>query len=190
MVKIWSLPTRISHSLLVFFVAVAFLTEDFELIHEFAGFVILAVVIFRLYYGFTSKNSYEKISSFFYAPNKIFSFIKSVLIFKEEKYLGHNPLAGIVMLLIFLILILMAISGSVGYAMKEGEGVLSFLINMNSKLGDSLLDLHDILSKFLLVLIGFHLIGAIVSSILTRENLIKSIFINGLKKGNSHEQNI
>ncbi len=67
--------------------------------------------------------------------------------------------------------------------MKEGEGLLSEYIAMNSKLGDNILDLHEILSKILLILVGFHLIGAIFSSILTRENLIKSIFIDGLKKG-------
>jgi cytochrome b len=87
------------------------------------------------------------------------------------------------MISIFAILILMVISGSIGFAMKEGEGLLSEYIAMNSKLGDNILDLHEILSKILLILVGFHLIGAIFSSILTRENLIKSIFIDGLKKG-------
>ncbi len=75
MVKVWNLPTRISHSLLIFFVIVAFLTEDFERIHESAGFIILAIVMFRISYGLKTKNEYEKLSSYFYSPSKIIRFI-------------------------------------------------------------------------------------------------------------------
>jgi len=182
MIQVWTLPIRIFHFLLVISVITLFLTDDFKRIHEIAGFSVLFLIIFRLIYGLTTKNKYEKLSGFFHPIYDNFSFLISVFQMKEKRYLGHNPVASIVMILIFIISIMLVFSGAVGFAMKEEEGVFSFFILHNFELGKNILHLHHILSNILLTLVGFHLIGVLVSSFLTKENLAKTIFKNGLKR--------
>jgi len=184
MIQVWSSPIRSFHILLILSILTLFLTEDFKKIHEITGLFVLFLIIFRITYGIITKNRYEKISTFFYGLSDIYKFIISILKQKEIRYLGHNPLAGIVMILMFLILIMMTISGVIGFAMKEEEGFFAFLITNNFELGKEILHIHHFLSNLLLALIGFHLIGVAVSSFLTKENLAKSIFITGLKRKN------
>ncbi len=182
MIEVWSKPIRIFHSLLIMLIITAFLTEDFKKIHEVVGYMILSLIIFRIIYGLITKNIYEKLSSFFFSPKEILLFIKSVLQLNEKRYLGHNPLAGLVMIGIILTIIGMAISGGVGFAMKEEEGFLAMLVTPNFELGKTLLNLHELLSHILLILIGSHLMGVLVSSILTKENYLRAIFRDGKKK--------
>jgi cytochrome b len=181
-IEVWSLKTRVFHTLIVFSVFVAFLTEDFEKIHQIAGYTILFLLIFRIYYSFRNGNKFEKLSQFFHSPKAISSFLFSVLKLKEERYLGHNPLAGIVMFSILIVLLLSFVSGSLGWALKDGEGLLSLFISIDFKVGEELLNIHENLTDLLLILVGFHLIGVVVSSILTGENLARVIFKDGLKR--------
>lgn len=182
LVQIWSTPIRIFHSLLLISVVTAFLSEDFEELHEIVGYTIFILVVLRLIYGFISNNKYERLSHFFYSPKEMVEFAKSVLSLNEKRYLGHNPLAGVVMFTILITLIASAITGAFGFAMKEEEGFLSAFIEVNFKLGELLLNIHELLSDLLIVLVVFHLIGVAVSTILTGENYIRAIFKDGMKK--------
>jgi cytochrome b len=179
---VWNQTIRIFHFLLIISIVSAFLTEDFEKIHEVIGFFVLFLILFRLFYGIFTKNRFAKLSEFFHSPKAIFRFSKSVLTFKEERHLGHNPLAGIVMFSIFTLLFVIIFSGSLGFAMKEEEGIMTLFVEANFQIGKTLLYIHHISTNLLLALIGLHLTGVLVSSILTKENLAKSIFFDGKKR--------
>lgn len=179
---VWTRPIRIFHLSLVILVISLFLTEDFELIHEIAGFGVLFLILFRIIYGLNTENEHEQLSGFFHSPKDIISFFMSVITFKEKRYLGHNPLAGIVMIALIIFMLVSVFTGSVGFAMKEEEGFLSFIIDSNFELGKTLLNIHQGASNIILTLIGFHLMGVLVSSILTKENLAKTIFKDGKKR--------
>jgi cytochrome b len=181
-IDVWSRTIRLFHIFFVISITVLFFSEDFEELHEIVGYIALFLVLFRFWHGFSTKNQYAKNSEFFHSPKKIFSFLKSVMIFKEERYLGHNPMAGLVMFLILITTIISAISGAVGFAMKEEEGFAVALIEPNFELGKEILAVHTYSTDFLLVLIGLHLMGVLVSSVMTKENLAKSIFIDGKKR--------
>jgi cytochrome b len=181
-VLVWSSKSRFFHSMLVVSVILAFLTEEFTMAHQFIGYTIFLLLIFRLYYGFTSINRFERLSELFHSPKDIFTFLLSVLKFKEKRYIGHNPMAGLVMFLMLITLFSLTVTGGVGLALKESEGLLSLFLSSNFKIGDIILEIHEGLTKLLLILLFFHLSGVVVSSILTKENLAKSIFVDGLKR--------
>ena len=46
----------------------------------------------------------------------------------------------------------------------------------NYDLGERLLDAHEDITEFLLLLIGGHALGALLSSVVTKTNLFKTIF--------------
>jgi cytochrome b len=168
--------------LLFISVTTAFLTEDFELLHEITGYLAIFLVIIRLIYGIFTKNRYAKLSEFFHSSDEVFNFIISIFKFKEKRYLGHNPLAGLTMFFMLFMILASGISGILGYSMKEEEGFASQFITANFELGEKMLHMHEVTSNVLLFLIIFHLIGVLVSSILTSENLAKIIFFTGKKR--------
>ena len=52
-VKVWDIPVRIFHWSLVTMFATAYLTsDDAEALHQWAGYIALALVAFRLVWGF------------------------------------------------------------------------------------------------------------------------------------------
>ena len=181
-IQIWNKFIRIFHALLFLLVTVAFLTEDFELTHEIVGYGVIFLVIFRIFYGIFTQDKFAKLSEFFHSSESILSFVLSVVKLKEQRFLGHNPLAGLVMFLMLFLLLASGISGILGFAMKEEEGFASQFINANFELGEKMLHMHEVTSNILLGLIAFHLIGVLLSSILTSENLAKSIFLHGKKR--------
>jgi cytochrome b len=182
MIQVWSKNIRLFHSILIVLIVSAFITEDFEEVHEVIGYSIFLLLLYRLFYGVATTNKYEKISGFFHSPKAIMSFIKSIVKLEEERHLGHNPVAGIVMFLMIVIILVISLTGAFGFAMKDGEGILSLLISSNFQLGELLLDIHEVLTKIVLLFIGLHLSGVVVSSILTKENLLRSIFKDGKKR--------
>ena len=69
-IKVWDLPLRIFHWLLVAGFFTAYLTEDELLnVHVWAGYLVFGLLIFRLLWGFAG-NQYARFSSFLCSPKQ------------------------------------------------------------------------------------------------------------------------
>jgi cytochrome b len=159
---IWDLPTRIGHWLLAGCVAGAWLTSESErlaVLHAAFGYTIALVVGFRLIWGFVGSR-YARWQDFFPSPSGLRRYLWSILQAKPEHHTGHNPLGavGIVLMIAMLSTIV-------------ATGVLSQL-----ELGGHWIsEIHEAFAEGLLIVIGLHVSGVLLSSILHRENLIKSM---------------
>ena len=68
LIKVWDLPLRIFHWLLVTGFFVAYLTEDELLsVHVWAGYLVFGLLLFRLVWGFIG-NDYARFSNFLCSP--------------------------------------------------------------------------------------------------------------------------
>ncbi|MEH6814811.1 MAG: cytochrome b/b6 domain-containing protein, partial [Motiliproteus sp.] len=101
-----------------------------------------------------------------------------------KHYTGHNPAGGIMILLLIIFLLLTAVTGMATLA-TEGLGPLAntFLASMSD---DWFEDIHEALANLMLLLIGVHIAGVVVSSVLHRENLIRAMF-DGRKAARQEE---
>jgi len=64
LIKVWDLPIRIFHWLLVAGFFVAYMTEDELLtVHVWAGYLVFGLLLFRLVWGFIG-NKYARFSNF------------------------------------------------------------------------------------------------------------------------------
>ena len=173
--KNWSKNIVAFHSLLIATVTALYLTsEDFMLAHEILGYFIALLLIYRIFYSFKTTNVHEKLSSWFHHPKELIYFFKNFFTHKEDE--RHNPASSLMMLVLITLLLSHIITGSFGFAYKEEEGLLSYVIELDFSIGKILLDVHEILSNILLICIAMHIMGSIVSSIISKQNLIKSIF--------------
>jgi cytochrome b len=178
LVKVWDLPLRIFHWLLVVGFFIAYLTEDDLLtIHVWAGYLVTGLLVFRLVWGFIG-NDYARFTNFLCRPALSISYIKDLISLKSKRYIGHNP-AGAAMILLLLISLLMTVfTGFAVYGADQAAGPLAAIGSANEKMWE---EVHEFFANFTLVLVIAHVVGVAVESYIHRENLARSM-VHGYKK--------
>ncbi|MHB9119451.1 MAG: cytochrome b/b6 domain-containing protein [Burkholderiales bacterium] len=172
-ILVWDLPTRIGHWLLVASFALAWVTSEselFRLVHVSAGYVMGAVLAYRLIWGIVGTR-YARFSSFLFTPGQARDYLLSLLRGKATHWIGHNP-AGSYAIYAMLLL---------GFA-TVGSGWATY----NEIGGDWMEELHEALPSIMLAVIVVHVAGVVAGSLAHRENLVRAM-INGYKNGRSEE---
>lgn len=166
-IKVWDLPLRLFHWLLVMTIAVAFLSseEDSPIAHWHlvAGWIAGLLLVFRLVWGFVG-GEHSRFADFA-RPRRLGEHISRLLRGRAEPDLGHNPLGAVAVLAILSLLAVTVWSGAFG-----GEGAE---------------DIHEIAAWALLGLVGLHIIAVVTMSILQRENLVRAM-VSGTKPADRH----
>ena len=97
-VKVWDPVVRLFHWSLVASFAVAWLTADeWDDLHEWAGYAAAALIGFRLIWGVVGPR-YARFSQFMRSPGAVAAYLRATFVGREPRYLGHNP-AGSLMIL-------------------------------------------------------------------------------------------
>lgn len=172
-ILVWDVPTRIFHWLLALSFTGAFLTAESERyrdIHVVLGYTVLGLLAFRLLWGFFGTR-YAQFRSFLFKPGEILSYFFSLLEGKPKHYVGHNPAGSVA---IWLLLGLGISSGLTGVLLLQDIG------------GDAMEELHEGLANAMLVVVFIHIAGVVVSSVMHRENLVRSM-ITGFKSAGPNE---
>lgn len=109
---IWDLPLRIFHWSFAFTVLACWYTskqgEELVDIHMQFGFVVLALLIFRILWGFIGPK-HARFSQFIPIPKVLLAYIKKPS--HRQKIPGHNPLGALMVILMIVLISLQAISG-------------------------------------------------------------------------------
>jgi len=186
-VKAWDPLIRVFHWGLVFAFIIAFVTgDDAATIHNWAGYAIASLIGFRLLWGIVGTRN-ARFTSFVRSRRAVVQHLKAMLTFKAPHYLGHNPAAAAMVILLLTSIALVAFSGMVLIA-GEGQGPLADTL-FASWHGDWMEEIHEFLANFSLLLIAGHLAGVLFSSFLEGENLAKAM-ITGRKKMRSHWEDV
>ncbi len=175
-VLIWDLPTRLFHWSLAICFAGAWLTSDSErqqLLHLLFGYSLFALIGFRIVWGFIGSR-YARFGSFFQGPGATLRYLASMAKRRPGHYIGHNPAGAVAVWLLLGLGLAVAITG---WQMVAGSA------------GESLEDVHETLATAMLVVVGVHIVGVIVSSVLHRENLPRAM-VTGYKSGLRPEDGI
>ena len=162
-VEVWDLPVRVFHWSLVAAFATAFLTAGvYGRLHEAAGYSVMALVTFRVFWGFTGTR-HARFSDFVATPGTILAYLGGTLRGGGKRHLGHNPAGGA------MILALLGLCGALG--------VTGWLQNTTWFFGSETLNtIHWAIAWFTVGIIPLHLAGVVVSSLLHHENLVKAMF--------------
>ena len=182
-VKAWDPLIRIFHWSLVLSVVIAFISEDDWMnVHIWAGYAIGVLIGIRLLWGLVGTRN-ARFTSFVRSRRVVMQHLKDMLAFKATHYLGHNPVAAVMVLLLLSSITLVAFSGVIMLA-GEGQGPLAHSM-FSSWNGEWLEEIHEFLANFTLLLIVAHVSGVIFSSLLEGENLARAM-LTGRKKLRAH----
>lgn len=167
-IRVWDLPVRLFHWLLVATILVAFLSseEDSALApwHVPAGWVAAVLIAFRLVWGLMG-GEHARFANFL-KPGQIAHHLRGLFAGKPERSIGHNALGG---------LAIVALLGTVGGIVYTGA-------TMQGEGGEGL---HEALANILLGLVALHVVAVVAMSLITRDNLIRA-FITGRKRAALH----
>lgn len=172
-ILVWDWPVRIGHWLLVGAFALAWITgesEEWRLVHVFAGGTVVGVILFRLLWGFVGTR-HARFTSFVRGPGAVLDYVFGLLRGDESKTAGHNAAGGWA---IVALLALGLLTGASGWLTYQEIG------------GEFFEEVHEALASGMLVVAAVHVAGVVVSSLAHRENLVRAM-LNGFKRGRHDE---
>jgi cytochrome b len=167
-ILVWDLPTRLFHWLLAATFAGAWLTAESERwinVHATLGYTFAGLIAFRLVWGFIGSR-YARFASFVTGPGPVARYLGSILTFRPEHHVGHNPAGGWAVLALLGLGLATALSGYAAFTVRAHW----------------LEELHEGVAGAMLALVFVHIGAVLVSSLIHRENLVRAMW-NGFKYG-------
>lgn len=197
-IKVWDLPVRLFHWSLVVAFAVAFVSGEEEMpIHDYAGYTVLGLVVFRIVWGFVGSR-HARFGSFIYSPRAVLRYLRSLFSRNPQHFLGHNPAGGWMVIALLTGLLLSGISGwQLDEAHEQPAASAGAIIagaaddehgadgadeheHAGSPAHEIWEVVHEVATHLTLLLIFVHILGVIATSFLHREPLVRAM-ITGRK---------
>jgi cytochrome b len=193
-IHVWDPLVRIGHWTLVGTFAIAyFLGDDILRLHVWSGYLLSAVVLARIVWGFVGPR-HARFTDFVYSPRRVIAYLKDMASFRARRYIGHSPAGGAMAVVLLAMLAATVFSGLMAYAIDKNRGPLAPYVSQISiqlvtparaddgeDRGEYWEDLHEAISNFTLFLIILHIGGVAVASFAHRENLVRAM-ITGDKR--------
>lgn len=171
-IRLWDLPTRVCHWLLVLAVVASVASGKIggNLIdwHGRIGLLIVGLVVFRLVWGLLGS-TYARFAHFFPAPARIRAYLKG-----EWRGQGHNPLGALSVFGLLGVLAFQVVSGLFSNDDIAFVGPLSNLVDRS--LSNRLTGLHHLSANLLFALVGLHVAAILFYLHGKKENLLKPMF--------------
>jgi cytochrome b len=180
-VRIWDLPTRLFHWLLVALFAFSWWTAETEHLdwHMLSGDAILALVLFRIYWGFAGSAT-ARFANFLKGPRAFLAYLARLFERQGAPAAGHNPMGGWSVAAFILLLLLQTGMGLFAIDVDGlNSGPLNILVSFET--GRRVAGLHEQVFDLLLILIGLHVAAVLFYGLYKRENLTAAM-ITGLKR--------
>lgn len=178
-VKVWDLPTRLFHWVLVVLVAMLGISGQLGKleIHMVLGPAVLALVLFRVLWGFAGTTT-ARFSHFVRGPKAIAEYLAAAR-HGQVRSVGHNPLGAYSVLALLAILAVQAASGLFATDDIVTDGPLVHLVS--SKTAALLSTVHRVSFKLLLAFVALH-VGAVAFYKLVKKDDLVRAMITGTKQ--------
>lgn len=194
-VRVWDPLVRVLHWTLVIAFFVAYFTgEDAPPLHEWMGYLVLAIVIVRIFWGFVGSG-HARFSDFVRGPGEVLRNLRDIVLMHPKRYLGHSPAGSAMVVLLLAMLTATTITGIIGDEQQE-QVAPAAAAQANADDDDKsngrkaededgaegpITEMHEVLANLTLALVLLHIGGVILSSFTHRENLIASM-VSGRKR--------
>ena len=179
-VKLWDFPVRLFHWALVLAIVTAWWTNRQVMIdiHAIAGYSVLALVLFRIIWGFVGSSN-ARFADFLSGPKRVIGYLKKVPngSMADLTYAGHNPAGGWMVAVLILLVGVQAVSGL--FASEDTflffDGPL--VAYVSSDVASTMNWIHHTNINLIYAAVGLHVFAAVFYLAVKRENLIRAIVI-------------
>lgn len=168
-VRVWDLPTRLFHWLLVVVFAFSWWSaENGEMEwHRQSGSLLLGLIAFRLIWGFVGGST-ARFATFLRSPGSVLAYMRSSS--PDPREAGHNPVGGYSVAIMLLLLLLQVGTGLFSVDVDGIEsGQLSHLVSFDQ--GRLAAEIHDWSFTLLQVVAGIHILAILFYQLVRKRNL-------------------
>lgn len=172
-IRVWDLPTRLFHWLLVSAIIGSVVTAQLGgnamIWHFRCGFTIATLLLFRLVWGLVGGR-WSRFASFIYSPGTVIRYLKGQG--RPEHAIGHNPLGAASVFAMLVVLIAQVSTGVVSDDEIAAVGPFAkFVSNATVSMATTY---HKAYGKWLLLaLVVLHLGAILFYFLVRRKNLVK-----------------
>ncbi|MGF1907152.1 cytochrome b/b6 domain-containing protein [Aliivibrio salmonicida] len=176
--KIWDLSTRLYHWLQAFlFVGLAASGFNGQGPHIYLGLALFTLLIWRITWGFIGSDT-SRFNQFVSSPKHIINY----LLGKGSSKIGHNPVGSWMVIVMIIVLSLQCFSGLLLAGLFDQFSYTEIIIT--DRLFDLIASLHVICARFLLALVGLHLLAILWYKL--RSKPLVLAMITGIQKHTTH----
>ncbi len=168
--RVWDVPIRLFHWLLVSLIGFSWYSAENEMMdwHQRSGLAVCGLIIFRLIWGLLGSNT-ARFSQFLKGPRTVISYLKST---EPWQGIGHNPVGGWSSLLLILIVATQVSTGLFAVDIDGIEsGPLSHFVDFDQ--GRIAAGVHHLGFDTILILSGLHIAAILFYLFVRKRNLIK-----------------
>jgi cytochrome b len=185
-VKVWDVPTRLFHWLLVILTIGVFITGFWASDQTFAAFVsgslgvspielhgqlglaIAGLLVFRLVWGVIGS-TYARFNQFVPGPARVFAYLRG-----QWHGLGHNPLGAFSVLGMLALMLFQVVSGLVADDDISFAGPLRALVSQST--ADWFTGMHKLNAWLIAGLVSLHTLSVIFYAVVKKNNLLFPMF--------------
>lgn len=176
-VRVWDLPTRLFHWLLVFFVTGLVITGytggNAMQWHARFGYAVLTLLLFRIVWGFIGGH-WSRFANFLHGPSSVFAYIGGRA--HPDHLVGHNPLGAGSVFAMLLVLLAQVATGLVGDDEIAFTGPLNRFVS--SAAGLRATWYHKQVGQWLLIgLVVLHVAAIVWYLHRKRQNLVRPMVV-------------
>lgn len=176
-IAIWDLPVRLVHWAIVLLVVLSWWTAEEHKMdwHRLSGVTILALLVFRLIWGFVGSST-ARFASFVRGPRAVLRYARG----QGGRPIGHNPLGGWSVVAMLMLLVVQVILGLFAVDADGIEsGPLSYAVSFDA--GRLAAEVHEASFNILLALIALH-VGAILFHAIVRHDDLVIAMLTGSRR--------
>jgi cytochrome b len=170
--RVWDLPTRIFHWVLVALIAFSWWSAEYDHLdwHVISGEAILCLLAFRLLWGLFGSST-ARFSAFVHGPKSIFAYLRGNRGWSE---IGHNPLGG---LSVLALLIVTSVQVGLGLFAVDEDGFITGPLShfVSTQTSDAVRELHESNFDILLALIALHVTAIVFYRVFRGKRLLRAM---------------
>jgi cytochrome b len=179
--RVWDLPVRVTHWLLLVAVVGAWASQEIDgipfSVHLACGYTVLLLVATRIVWGFVGTR-HARFSAFLRGPAAVLAYARALFGGGAARYAGHNPLGALMVILLLALLLAQAVTGLFTNDQVFDTGPLFGYVSVS--LSDRITSVHKQLFDFIVAAVVLHVAAALFYLFVKRENLIRPM-ITGRK---------
>ncbi len=178
-VRVWDLPIRLFHWLIVALVAAAYATWrlNWMVWHGWIGDLTLALVLFRLIWGFLGSET-ARFSHFLTSPRIALQHLKYMFLREPDRQVGHNPAGGWMVVLLLALLLAETLTGI--YVANDIADVGPLTGIVPAAAANAIDAAHAIIWNVLLAAIALHVLAIAGYAAVKGQDLVRPL-ITGTK---------
>ena len=174
---VWDLPLRLFHWLIVLSIIGSYTTAklgvDYMQYHFYFGYFMIAMLIFRITWGFIGQR-HARFSSFLTGPSAFFTYAKQMFSRAGHVSVGHNPVGGVMVIVMLILLAVQATTGLFTTDTIIWNG--PFYPTVSESTGSFLSSVHEANFNIILGVVGLHLAAIIYYHWVKKQNLVSAMF--------------